>query len=81
MEAELKCLILWFDYGFLMQDIVHKIDGMMICIEATVENRTILDKVDKDGNTTEQKIQIVNGVLRESYAGGGEIYRLNRSLV
>lgn len=76
MESEIHALVLGFDYAYIIKDMVRDITGMNMPIEAIVDSRTVFDVIEKDGLTTERRLQIDICALRESYSRG-ELARIS----
>lgn len=48
MAAAVRTLVLWFDYAFIVQDLVEEILGRMIRLEALVDRRRVINIIEKD---------------------------------
>lgn len=75
MAAELHALVLAFDFGFVIREMVAEVLQRDVAIEALVDSKTVFDVVAKDAKTSERRLQIDVHALRESYARG-ELTRL-----
>lgn len=58
MARELHELVLGFDHAFAIFDLLAKILGRKIEIEALVDSKTVFDVVAKNGRTQEKRLQI-----------------------
>lgn len=70
MAAELHALILAFDYGFVLREMLKEVLRRDVKLEALIDSKTVFDVVAKDGRTNERRLQIDVHALKESYTRG-----------
>lgn len=58
MAAEIQALVIGFKYAFMVKELVAKIIGRKIKIEAMPDSKTDFNVVAKYGQTTERRLQI-----------------------
>lgn len=75
LAAEVHGLLLGFDFGLLVKDLLEEILGRTLLMEAMVDSWTLFSVIAKDAPTTERRLQIDVAALRESYAKG-ELHRI-----
>lgn len=70
MASELQALVLGFDYSLIVRSLLEEMLRRAVPLEDYLYIKTVFDVVDKDGSTTEKRLQIDVLSLRESYARG-----------
>lgn len=70
LEIYVNSLFLSFDTPFTIQNLIGEIKGHKSWIEAYVESKTVFYYIEKQGRTTDKRLQIYISCLRESYYRG-----------
>lgn len=67
MERKSHALVLGFNFNHTMQHLLEDVEGRRAPIEALCESKTVLGVLEKDGKTSERRLQIDISEIRESY--------------
>lgn len=70
LAAEVNGLVLGFDFLFVIRQLLFKLLGRWLRVEAFTDSKTLFNSISKDGSTTERRLQIYIFALKESYACG-----------
>lgn len=68
MTSELHALLLAFDYGYIIRDMVKEILARSVRLDALVDSLTFFELIEKDGKKSERRPQIYTHLLKDSFA-------------